>query len=434
LTEFRPEAEVLENRAPPFPSRLVLYAAAALVLAAIAWASLAEIDEIVVARGRVVPTAPDLVLQPLEASVVRSIDVQVGDVVKTGDPLVTLDPTFAQADVAQYRSRLAAKAAEVDRLEAELGDGPYQPTGATAEASLQARLYVQRQSYLRAQLGSLDEQIAATQAEMATAQADIAGLAAQLETGRDIETLRGTLMASQFGSKLNYLEARFSRLGTEQSLGHMRGQLAELTHTLADARTKREAVIEEFRRGAMDDLVKARAERDAAAEELRKVDLRRSMVVLRAPADSVVLEIAPRSIGSVVREAEPLVTLVPVDVPLEVEASIGAGDMAPVTQGRPVRIKIDALPFQRHGVAEGVIRTVSPDAFAVDGKPGDTAGGAFYRLRIRLTDVRLRNLPQHFRLLPGMTVRAEIEAGRRTVLSYFLYPLLRGLDESIREP
>jgi hemolysin D len=43
-------------------------------------------------------------------------------------------------------------------------------------------------------------------------------------------------------------------------------------------------------------------------------------------------------------------------------------------------------------------------------------------------------VPEHFRLIPGMAVTAEIKAGERSVISYFLYPLLRGLDESIREP
>ena len=44
------------------------------------------------------------------------------------------------------------------------------------------------------------------------------------------------------------------------------------------------------------------------------------------------------------------------------------------------------------------------------------------------------DVPRSFRLIPGMAVTAEIKAGERTILSYFLYPLLRGLDESIREP
>ena len=53
---------------------------------------------------------------------------------------------------------------------------------------------------------------------------------------------------------------------------------------------------------------------------------------------------------------------------------------------------------------------------------------------MEVTAADLRDVPRNFRLIPGMAVTAEIKAGERTILSYFLYPLLRGLDESIREP
>jgi hemolysin D len=153
-------------------------------------------------------------------------------------------------------------------------------------------------------------------------------------------------------------------------------------------------------------------------------------VALTAPADAVVLEVAKRSIGSIVREAEPVFTLVPLDVPLEAEVLVEARDIGHVGPEQEVRVKLDAFPFQKHGTASGVVRTISEDAFTDEGK-GERS---FYRARVVLTDSRLERIPETFRLIPGMTVVAEIKVGRRSVLSYFLYPLLRGLDESIREP
>src|SRR5690606_33023234 len=149
------------------------------------------------------------------------------------------------------------------------------------------------------------------------------------------------------------------------------------------------------------------------------------------PADAVVLDVAERSVGSVVREAEPLVTLVPLAAPLEAEVAIDASDIGQVVAGQTARIKLNAYPFQKHGTAEGIVRMVSGDAFAPQ---GETMRPPFYRARVEVTDIALRNLPETFRILPGMTLSAEILTGRRTVLSYFLYPLIRGLDESVREP
>src|SRR5690606_30596423 len=123
------------------------------------------------------------------------------------------------------------------------------------------------------------------------------------------------------------------------------------------------------------------------------------------------------------REAEPLVTLVPLDVPLEAEVSISSRDIGRVGVDEIVRIKFDAFPFQKHGTATGSIRTISRDAFMPSAADG-TVEQPYFRTRIRLDDVRMRIGGGEAKLLPGMTVTAEIKVGRRTVASYLLYPLI----------
>jgi hemolysin D len=182
-----------------------------------------------------------------------------------------------------------------------------------------------------------------------------------------------------------------------------------------------------------EDLVQARRERDAAAKQLEKAARRNEVTVLEAPADAIVLDVAQRSVGSVMKEAEPLYTLVPLNSPLEAEVLVEGRDVGQVKAASVTRVKLESWPFQKHGTLEGQVRTLSEDAFNPDPKK-DGEARPRYKARIKLISVELRNVPDHFRLIPGMSVTAEIKAGERTVLSYFLYPLLRGLDESIREP
>ena len=216
----------------------------------------------------------------------------------------------------------------------------------------------------------------------------------------------------------------------------MRGRAAEADHAIQKLKADRQAFIEDFRRATMDQLVELRGQRNAAAEELKKMDLRRNMVALVAPADAVVLDLAQRSVGSIVREAEPIITLVPINVPLEAEVSVNARDIARVAVDRQVRIKLDAYPFQKFGTASGTIRTISRDTFTPSQQDAAAmqSPAPYFKARVLLADTRLRASDQPVPLLPGMTVSAEINVGRRTVMSYFLYPLLRGLDEAIREP
>lgn len=99
--------------------------------------------------------------------------------------------------------------------------------------------------------------------------------------------------------------------------------------------------------------------------------------------------------------------------------------------GDIARIKIDAYPFQKHGTVKGSVLNVSADTFS---RQAATGGQSYYYLaRVRLEDTHLEHLPSPTHLIPGMTLISEIITGERSVISYFLYPVIRVLDESFRE-
>lgn len=434
---FQPEAIALEQEPPRLLSRLVLYAAAALIATAVGWAALSHVERVVVATGRLVSTTPNLVVQPLETSVIRSLEVAPGDVVRAGQTLATLDPTFASADLASLQVRLAARTALVARLEAELGGQDYAPgSNADAEQRLQAASFAQRKAFRQARLAEFDARISSTEAAIATSRRDQEVLAARLDVLKELEGIRAQLLATQTGSRVLLLETRNNRLELEGRLEHLRANLDELTQDVRRAQAERRGFIEDQRQQMFEELVRIRADRDSAREELAKAELRRSMVVLTAPTDSVVLEVAARSVGSVVREAEALFTLVPLDAVLEAELTIPPSDIGRLEVGQRVRVKFDAFPYQEHGTADGHLRTISEGAFPRDRErdPNAGLGETAYRGRVALEHVTLRGVPDPLRLLPGMTVIGEAEVGRRNLLAYFAYPLLRGLDESLREP
>lgn len=440
ISEFQPDAVELEERIPARVARLTLYGVTGLIGAAVLWASVSFIDEVVVAPGRLITTKPTIVVQPLETSIIRSIDVSVGDVVKAGQTIATLDATFTQADVDQQRAKFSALDAQVKRIEAELTGVDYTlKAGNTPDERLQARLFAQRKAFFVAQVQNFDQQIAGQQSAILSSHEQEPILLDRRATLSKIETARQTLYEHQTGSLLNLMTSRDARLSVDASLIELRGRADEASHMLAKLRADRQAFIEDFRRATMEQLVELRSQRDTASEELKKMELRRMRVALIAPSDAVVLDLAQRSIGSVVREAEPVVTLVPVNVPLEAEISVNTRDIGRVSAGDPVRVKYDAFPFQKFGTATGSLRTISRDAFPAE-QTKDTTGGpaapAVFRARVALQDGGRLNgkAADLVRLLPGMSVTAEIKVGERRVISYFLYPLMRGLDNSIREP
>jgi membrane fusion protein, hemolysin D len=434
VIDFQSDARKIDERRPPWFARATLYVLVAVIIIAGIWAAVAKVDRIVVAPGKLVTTASTIVVQPLETSTVRSLHTRVGDIVRKGDALATLDPTFSEADAGQLRGKVESLAAQIERLESELDDRPYEPQSLDDEARLQSTIWIRRLEQNKAKLASYNQQIRHVEAEMATKRADHAALEIRFGVAKDLETMREYLFQKQLGSKVPYLEAKTQRLQVDREMLLAVNNMKELEEEMERLKAEKAAYLAEFRQKTAEELVQARRDHDAAAKQLDKAARRNAVTVLTAPADAIVLEVAQRSVGSVLKEAEALYTLVPLDSPLEAEVSVEGLDVGHVETGGEARLKLEAWPFQKHGTLSGKVRTVTDDTFTPDPKKDGQQQRPYYKARVEVTATDLRDVPRSFRLIPGMAVTAEIKAGERTILSYFLYPLLRGLDESIREP
>lgn len=439
--EYLPDIErIAATRLPP-GVRHTQYVVAAFFLTMMLIAAFAKVDVIVVGTGRLATVTPAMVMQPLERAIIRDIKVRVGDRVTKGQVLATLDPTFAQADKDRLDLQQQSLLAEVERLTAEVEGRPYEPSDGR-ERMLQASLYSQRQKHFQSRLAAYENEMGRLAASLTTAEGERAGLTRQLAVTREVEQMRQSLFGSQNGSKILYLEAQATRMRTEQTLQGVINRAAEVQFSLNAKTQERQAFIEDWRKQNLEQLIRARQDAGRNGELLAKAVRLNDLVVMTAPEDGVVLEMAKLSIGSVVREAESVVTLVPTNRDLEAEIEVVSGDTGYLKSGDLVRLKVDAFPFQKHGLLEGRLRDVGQNSFpaqgATSGNPSNPPGAgnvkAFHRARVELSHTRFERMPEGIELIPGMTLTAEIKVGSRSILSYFLWPILRGIDGSLREP
>lgn len=436
----QPDLDEMMAEAPPRLLCNAHYAVVAMFVGVTAIASLVEVDVIVAAPGRLATDAPTIVVQPLQISIVREMRVKAGDVVHKGDVLARLDPTFAQADRAALTTRQEALQARTARLEAETAGAELDLAADTPERKLEVALFHQRRSEYAARLQVFDEDILRFTAAMAAALESRDSLAAQLEIARRVETMRSKLYKTQVDSEINYLDSQVARMRAERDHREATNLYDEAQHHLNSTRADRQAFIDEWRRRALEDLAAARAEASTVTESLAKAVRMNDLVVLTAPEDGIVLEVAKRSVGSVLQQAEPLVTMVPTSAPLIAEVMIDSADVGYTKLGDEVAVKVDAFPYQRHGLLQGRLRAIGEDSVStlapgtVASAPNLPIPGVVHRSQVALDDSRLHDLPDGTRLIPGMTLTAEIKVGSRSVISYFLYPIMRGVSESIREP
>lgn len=415
------------------------YIVTALFLALVALAGLSKIDTVVIAGGTLTTQSPPILLQPIDRGIIREIRVNPGDEVHKGQVLALLDPTFARADLDSLKSQQRAAQARIARLQAELsGKAIELGRQPTPEDQLEADLFRQRQDQVNSRLRVFDEEFKRIDADIATAESDERSLAKQLDYAREMESMRSELYKSQNGSKLSYLDAQTLLARTQRDYQGAVNRLAERQHSLQSKRAERQNFIDDWRKQETESLVAARGEAERVSDSLSKASLMNDLVVATSPVDGVVLDVAKRSAGSVVSAAEPLFTIVEANAPLVADIEIASQDVGYIKAGDEVVVKVGAFPFQRHGWLKGRLLYVGeeshPSAGAKSGDDGAAVGGAVHRGRVVLESIKLRNLPEGARLIPGMTVAAEIKVGNRSVLSFFLYPLTRGLGESLREP
>jgi hemolysin D len=441
--EFQSPSRAIAAAPVPRTARGTIWVISSMFVACLMAMGLIPIDRVVTAQGKVVSRVPLLVVQPLETSVVRSIDVTEGQSVHAGDVLARLDPTFAAADVGASEAQVSTLQAEVLRMQAEATGSPFTSTGTDPNLSLQASIFAQRQLERDFKRETYQQRINGLQATVVRGEADADAYQARKAVAEQIVSVRKDLERHQVGSMLLSLAA------TDNLLEATRG-LANATQTAEGARRDLEALkaerdayeqnwLSEVSQKLSDQMQKLAD----AREKLNKARLRHQLVELRANRDATVLTLAKVSVGSVLQSGDQFITLVPTNAPLEVEANIVGRDGGFVQVGASVAIKFDTFPFSQYGLAQGTVRTISADSFtgqddgktrsgSVPARPDSTE--PFYRSRITIDDVRLHAVPPGFHIVPGMPVTADIMIGKRTVLTYLLGRILPVASEAMREP
>jgi hemolysin D len=452
---FLPAAlEIVET--PPSPTgRMIAATIMLLFCAALVWSWWGTIDIVASATGKIVPSGRTKVIQPFETGVVRSIQVQDGQLVKAGDVLIELDPTVNAADRDHQRSDLLAEQLNIARLHAALagGDDPMadfmppvdaDPTLITAQRALLLNQVAEHQ----AKVAALARQQAQKEAERATTAATIQKLEALIPVIQPRVDMRKMLMDKDLGSKLTYYETLQLLVEQQRELTVQKSHLQEAEAAVAAIRETRRQAEAEYRHALSDELAKTEQKARGLTQELIKAEQKTRLQRLTAPVDGMVQQLAIHTVGGVVTPAQALLVVVPSDSRLEIEAMVSNRDIGFVRPRQEAEIKVDTFNFTRYGLLHGQVLSVSQDAIVRDrprdrpeergqGAPSDTSepkGQELnYSARISLDHTQMQIEEQKVNLSPGMAVTVEIKTGSRTILSYLLSPLLRYRHETLRE-
>ena len=449
--DFQPDAIMLETHAPPVPLHIIWYIIIFLVIGFIVWACYAHVDKVVVAPGKIVTERPNIVMKPFERATIQKVHIRKGQTVKEGELLFTFDQTSNKAEVERLSEQLAAFKAHRDRLQAEVNgyDKPFPlPENANQFERLQHNTFEARKNSYNSRLLSYDATMARYQKTLEQLHISMEKFEARKGKLDEIESMMKGFEDTRVVSLRDYLNIQVQVIETAISVDQQKVSIVENEQAIKSVNAERESFISDWRRQIYEELVDVDRNISSLEQQIVQTSKLVQYTELRSPCDAVVQEVAPFQEGSAVREAESLVTLIPLNEKFEVEVSIPAKDISWVRVGQTCRIKFDTYPFQQCGTRDGKITYISQDAFTgqenmmseeamtsdAGGRLSKMARGATYQARIELEPGDFRGWAKGARILPGMTVNAEIKVGDRTVINYVINPFVKALDESIREP
>lgn len=430
--EFLPAVMEIQH-APPSPiGRAIAWTIIGCFSAAVAWAWFGWLDIIAVAPGKIIPSGYSKTIQPFETGVVSSIHVQDGQIVRKGDVLIELDPTQNRADRAQASNEYGAAKTEAARLQALIAGKSILEAPEDAEPAL----VTLQQQLLRDQLTEYQARLEAAQSLVEQRRAAVGGTREnirRLEATVPIEAERAAaykrLLADHYVSKMDYLQFEQQRIDKAQELAQNRQKLIQDRAALAEAEKNARALVSEFQQSKQAELAAAETKAASLAQQVVKAGQKAELQTLSSPIDGVVQQLAVHTVGGVVTPAQQLLIVVPQEHPVEVEAQVENKDVGFVKEGQDVEIKIETFPFTIYGTIPGKVLSVSDDAVPLDEKQR----GLVYTTRVTLDRSTIEVEGKSVPLSPGMAVTVEVKTGRRRVMEYLLSPLLKSVNESLRE-
>ncbi len=377
---------------PPLPkSSVIIWIVGIGLLMLLTWAWLFKLEEVSTGTGKVIPSSKEQVIQSLEGGILTKLNVKEGEIVEQGQVLAQLDPTRFESNVGESASLLISSRATAARLRAEVSGAPLSfPPEVLKEPKLVAEetaLYQSRRANLEQSLAGLKQALVLVQQELTMTEPLVAKGAAS-----EVEVLRLKREANDLQNQMNDVRNQYFVKARE-----------ELAKASTDVETQQQVV-----QGKSDTL---------------------NRTIFKSPVRGVVKEIDVMTLGGVIPQNGKLMTIVPLDEKLLVEARISPRDIAFIRPDQEALVKITAYDYSIYGGLKGKVTVISPDTLRDEVKQDQF----YYRVYIRTENDKLTNKAgQEFNITPGMVATVDIRTGEKTVLDYLVKPFNKA-KEALRE-
>jgi len=438
--DFKPILTEIEERPPNPLGTIFLWTIISLMFVVMLGLYVVKVDVVVTARGKIIPLGDVKVVQPLETGVVTGIHVKEGDLVKKGAILLEIDPSIDKADLEGKERNMKHSRLAMERVNAVLSGRGFSPSGKdipqdTLRTQI-AQYNAQRNVYIST-LNEKEKGYRETQSALNSLRDEIRSLKGLLSITVEDERRQKALVEIGALAENRYREKMKERMNLEKELEVKNGQAEQTATKLDRIKDETETFKNNFREKLLSEFSTNMQSRNTLEAEVSSIKFKQEKKFIVSPVDGYVHLLPVKTIGGVVTTAQPVVTLVPDNTPLVVNAVVLNKDIGFVKEGQRCVIKVDTYDFQKYGTIEGIVETINPfsleenkDKDKEKEKEADAGG---YPVRVKmLADVLKTKDGAVYRMKPGMSVTTEVNVGKRRVIEFFLFPVIRYLDEGLK--
>lgn len=409
------------------PSRKLIVTAAGGVLALLLWSSLAQVDEVTHGMGKVIPSSKAQVVQAADPAVVKTILVRGGQAVKKGQLLVRLDDAQASSELGQLETENERLQVRAERLQGE-ATGSAIGCKEGGDCADERQLQQVRVAAAQSKQSSLAAAIEQRRRDVSEAQATAASLENSLRLANKQVEMLTPLANKGIVPQTELMSAQREQVDTQGRLAAARQAIARSQAAISQAESDLNAARFDFRQQALNERSEISTKIAVNEQTIRGAEARKQRNELRAPADGIVNDVQITTEGGFVSAGQMLMQVIPIGEKLLIEARISPKDIAFIKVGDRANVKVTAYDFSTYGGLTGRVEQVSADSIY-----DEAERQAYYTVLVETEQSYITRGSQRLPIVPGMICDVEIITGRKSVLSYLINPITRGLESSLRE-
>jgi membrane fusion protein, adhesin transport system len=423
------EADLAILEQTPLKAKLLLYAILLILLAALAWAWLAKVDEITRGEGRVIPSRQLQVIQSLDGGIVSEILVKEGDIVKIGMPLIKIDETRAISSLRENKGQYLALLGRQSRLQALATGAVFNPpaevkTEAPQVYEQEYALYSSSRDELASIVSIARDQMVQREKELDEVQFKKELAEKTFESANKELTANKPLLASGAVSEIDILKLEREVTRARGEIDQSRAQLSRIRVSITEAKRKITESEQAFRSKVRSELNDVSAKLDSLTETSVALTDKVKQSTLKSPVNGKVSRLFFNTLGGVIQPGKEIMEVVPTDEVLVIETKVEIKDIAFLRPDQPAVVKLTAYDYTIYGTLDAVVESIAANSIV------DDKGNAYYLVRVRTLQNTLgKNLP----IIPGMVAQVDILTGKKTILSYLLKPVLKAKSYAFSE-